>query len=520
VDAASVRDFRKSPRDRVDTGRFWRYDGIGWPRSTAEIRPWNLAVVVVVALTIWGYISIGPNGRLEPGRPELHRTDFTVFTEAGAAFFDGRDPYEVANPRGWHYLYPPLFALLVAPLSLFDTESQVVIWFVINVAFAFGCFVEARKLWRLVAGAVPRRSRFVVSCTGIAAFLPFLDCMQAGQLGIAILYLLTLGLRLSLQYRSRSIWFLAGVILALPAAIKLVPALPVAFLLLNRWLAVAKPDAHKRPWAQAAGLTSGVLTGVLLYSLAIPASLIGWHSNLDHLSRWREQVVMNERVGPNANFNIHSFRNQSLANAIYLCHKAAIHGLATDSRPTTVRDRPERIVHPAVRVLIGFVLALLLSVGVLLGRRTDALDQATAYALACCAILLVSPVSWGHYYMSAALAVLFVPTWLLRLGRPIEARLAAVIPPILSWSYYVAMPYTGGIGLLGLGTTVWFVGVCGLILWNELARTRGAAKAAFREVHGRLPAGRISPLASGREIGAPLGQPAEEAAAELSSVPG
>ena len=124
-------------------GKRWRYKGIGWPRSCAEIRLWIPGTVVVVALTIWGYVSIGPNGRLEPGRTDQHKTDFTVFTEAGAAFFDGRDPYRVTNPRGWHYLYPPLFALVVAPLSVFDTESQVVIWYVVNVVFAFGCFGEA-----------------------------------------------------------------------------------------------------------------------------------------------------------------------------------------------------------------------------------------------------------------------------------------------------------------------------------------------------------------------------------------
>ena len=46
---------------------------------------------------------------------------------------------------------------LVAPLSLFDTESQVLFWYAVNVAFTFGCFGEARRLWRLVGGPEPRR---------------------------------------------------------------------------------------------------------------------------------------------------------------------------------------------------------------------------------------------------------------------------------------------------------------------------------------------------------------------------
>ena len=266
---------RLSRIDPAVAGKRWRYEGIGWPRSGAEIRLWIPGVVVVVALTIWGFVSIGPNGRLEPGRTDQHKTDFTVFTEAGAAFFDGRDPYRVANPRGWHYLYPPLFALLVAPLSVFDTESQVVIWYCVNVGLAFGCFGEARRLWRLVSGAKLHRSLWVAGLACLAVFLPFLDCMQSGQLGIAILYLLILGFRLVLQDQSRSSWFLGGLILALPAVIKLVPSLPVVFLLIQRWSAVAKPHSEPRPWAQATTMTAGVFTGVLLFVLAIPASLIG-----------------------------------------------------------------------------------------------------------------------------------------------------------------------------------------------------------------------------------------------------
>ena len=110
-----------------------------------------LGTCIAVAATINGYVVIAPRGRIEPGRVEMHKTDFTVFTEAGAAFFDGRDPYRVTNPRGWHYLYPPLFALLVSPLTVFDTASQVAIWYALNMVLSFGCFFEARRLWRLLA---------------------------------------------------------------------------------------------------------------------------------------------------------------------------------------------------------------------------------------------------------------------------------------------------------------------------------------------------------------------------------
>ncbi len=449
-------------------GGLWRYEGIGWPGSTSEIRPRNVAVAIVAALTIWGYVSIAPNGRLLPGRTEEHRTDFTVFTEAGAAFFDGRNPYRVMNPRGWHYLYPPLFALLVSPLTVFDTESQVVIWFAVNVVLAFGCLVEARRLWRMVAECVPECPLWPVIYASLTALLPFLECMQAGQLGIAILYFLLLGFRLVLRDRSLSVCFLGGVILALPAVIKLVPALPVACLLLHRWSAVIRPRPGWRSWARAATLTGGVLAGVILFLLVVPAAIIGWRANLHSLDQWRARIVMNQRVGPNANFNIHSYRNQSLANAIYLWEKTGPRLLGRETQPDDAPDRPERVVHTEARILVVVVVAILLMTGCTLGRRTDHLDQTTAFGLACCASLLVSPLSWGHYYMAQAPAVLFVPLWLLRRGRLLQARAAAMLPALLTWSYYLAMPYTGGLGLLGLGTTAWFLGACGSILANEV----------------------------------------------------
>jgi hypothetical protein len=449
---------------------WWRYSGIGWPRSLGEIRLSIAVAVFLSAATIWGYLFIGPRGRNVPGRVEQHMTDFTVFPEAGAAFFDGRDPYRVTNPRGWHYLYPPLFALLLAPLSLFDTETQVVFWYVVNVALMIGCLAEFSKLWRRIARTRPENARWFVGCAAMSALLPFLDCMQAGQLGIGILYLLLLGFRLGTQTERWLLRFFGGVILALPAVVKLVPALPVGCLLLFRWTRVFRPVSRPGSRVRPAALTLGVLIGACLFIFVVPASLIGWRRNLDYLREWQARVVANDRVGPRSNFNIHSYRNQSLANAAYLWDRATARSPHAGPASASLPDRPERIVHREVRVAIGIVLAMLLVTGVVLSRGTESLEQAVAYSLACCATLLVSPLAWGHYYMALVPAVLVVPIWLSSLGMPVLSRVIAVIPPVLSWLYYVAMPYTGGFGLLGLGTTAWFLGVCGLILGLEARR--------------------------------------------------
>ena len=67
-------------------------------RGLTDVRQyWWLYLSLVAALTIWCLVDVMPRGSINRQRINEHRTDFTVYTEAGAAFFDGRDPYQVSN---------------------------------------------------------------------------------------------------------------------------------------------------------------------------------------------------------------------------------------------------------------------------------------------------------------------------------------------------------------------------------------------------------------------------------------
>ncbi|HEY1784543.1 MAG TPA: hypothetical protein VGG30_03310, partial [Pirellulales bacterium] len=121
-------------------------------QSGGEAGPWpwwlgrHPLLALTAALIVWGLIDVRSRGRIEPGNLVEHRTDFTVYTEAGAACFDGRDPYAVTNARGWGYLYPPLFAILVAPLSRLDPQWQVTVWFFVSLLMLWGCYRESTLL--------------------------------------------------------------------------------------------------------------------------------------------------------------------------------------------------------------------------------------------------------------------------------------------------------------------------------------------------------------------------------------
>jgi hypothetical protein len=461
-----------------------RYDGVGWPAKRGDVKPRGFLVMLAIGLTIWGYVDIGPRGRNEPGKTEMHQTDFTVFTEAGAAFFDGRDPYEVHNPRGWHYLYPPLFAILVSPLAAFDTQSQVLVWYFLNCVMASACFLEARRIWkRLSIELEPRFARRLAWCGLLVAILPTLDCMQAGQLGIAILLLLLVGFRLVVFGGSRSSRFAGGLVLAFPAAVKLVPALPVAFLAYQSWARIVDRHDRKANFGKAATLTAGLLTGAFLYLIAIPAAFIGWDANLRYLEGWNSRIVTNERVGPSENFNIHSFRNQSLTNGVYLWTKGIVPEPEPGEESKVQPESPDRAPNKGVRVVIAGLIGLLVITGFVIGRRGDPLDQAVSYSLACCGMLLVSPLAWGHYYMAEAPGVVLVPLWIARRGWPRAALVLATAPLILTLAYYMSMDRVGALGLLGLGLTAWFVLVCVLLLVLECMnrssfRARGSGSIA------------------------------------------
>jgi hypothetical protein len=465
--------------------QWWRI-----PRSFEQIQFHHVAIVLVLGLAAWGYLDVRHRGEVVPGHIESHSTDFTVYTEAAAAFLDGRDPYRVTNPRGWFYLYPPLFALLVSPLASLSSQSQVLAWFAVSVLLAFGCYYETRRLWRFLlafeseAGG-PGVDRFpkpvpLGLLAGATVLLPSLECLQRGQVGIALLYPLLLGFRLALTGGNWSIRCLGGVVLALPVVMKVIPALPVGLLLAQWWAVILAQGWSRRSVANGAPVSLGVVLGLLLFVLFIPAAWIGWEPNLRHLSTWAQKVVMNKDPGHEAKVDIDTAANQSLANAAHRLaarFRAVVEGTALGSvdedksNPaawmTAViaraeRRRADQNVRRAVQAVQAIILTWLLVLGVTMVQRRDLLGQAAIYGLNNLAVVLVSPVAWTHYYLLALPALLFVPLWLARRGRPIAARVVAPVPALLIWAHYLARPWVGTIGLLGLGTAVWFVAVLGL----------------------------------------------------------
>jgi hypothetical protein len=479
-------------------------------------------IVLLVAASVWGFLDVRRRGYPYPDCPEEHRTDLTVYTEAGAAFFDGREPYEVANPRGWTYLYPPLFALLLAPLHPLPMQDQVTVWFFLSLLVCWGCYRECRRIVTIVCDENPRvRAAWTrwFPWLGIAAVtaaaLPTLNCLQRGQVGIVKMYLLLLGLRVILNGRSYRAWLLGGVVLALPVVLKIVPALPVGFLLfflLAETFAWARNQRKRRKTLDAsqinlpaghahfplrfASSSLGFSVGLALFFLIIPAALIGWNANLHHLDTWGRFMLTkadNGGMDPRSG-NSHSARNQSLQNAAYRLGNFGSHLLAggPDDRLVERFDAPKMAMDSSAadRFLFlsraTFGLALL-ALGVRLARQPgNKLNMATGFALSCVTMLAVSPVARAHYFLLLAPAILLVPLWLDLHGRPRAGVVMAAIPPVLSILHYALLPYAGRVGQLGFGTAAWLMAAMVLIARTDSA-TLHAAKSNNREAADSTP---------------------------------
>jgi hypothetical protein len=442
---------------------------------------------LLIAFAIWGWLDVVPRGMVNHQRIHEHRTDFTVYTEAGAAFFDGRDPYQVSNPRGWRYLYPPMFAILVAPLHVLPPMGQVAVWFVLSVGMVFGCYFELRRILDYVLARTSpsakdsARLTLCVCAAAIAtAMLPAFNCLQRGQVEIFKLYLLMLGFRLALTGTRAWTWALAGVVFSLAGVLKLTPLLPVGCLLLYEARLALSARREPGAWRRPISLASGLTVGLLMFALAIPAALTGWNRNLQHLETWFSKVVTKVVDVRTTDFgeDVRTIRNQSLDNAAYRFGNFLNYQFAAGPDDTLI-DHPHDASlklpmddpHVGELIVVARVLALvaLLLFVIRASFETKLIGRGTVFGLACVATLVVCPVARACYFVMFLPAIPFVCTRLLELNLRRSAEVFAWVPIGLVWLHYLLLPTSGRVGLMGLGAAAWFLASCVVLQRPSLA---------------------------------------------------
>ena len=89
--------------------------------------------------------------------------------------------------------------------------------------------------------------------------------------------------------------------------------------------------------------------------------------------------------------------------------------------------------------------------------------------MACAVTLVIARFARAHYFVMLVPSALFLAAWLWRAGRPRLAAAHLAVPAVLVVLHYSLMNVVGWYGLLGIGTTFWYIASCAALLRLDAA---------------------------------------------------
>jgi hypothetical protein len=347
--------------------------------------------------------------------------DWIVYWTAARQFPRVADPYLFPAPAGDYYIYPPLLALLMGPLGRLKPADAASVWYAINIAMLAGCYFEWRRIDRAVRDRPP--PGWLLLTTVFLGALPITSSLQGGQMSVLILYCLLLGGRLIFFADGVVNWMAAGLVLALPAAIKLSPGLVGAVAVLQL-LGAPAGGAISQPRRRALTLALSLAGGSILWFLVVPAMIAGWQRNLDLLRMFADHVVF-----ARATLNDTAPTNQALVQAVRTWCGAigAVLG-------TSIRSGFITAVTTALALAFGLPVALAMR---RLIRSGTGLDHVVVFSLSAAASLFYSPITWHFHFALALPFVAAAPLYWIERGNVRAARRLTVSVAVVFLLQYV-----------------------------------------------------------------------------------
>lgn len=346
----------------------------------------------------------------------------------------------IDNPN--YYLYPPLFAIAMLPLTWLSYPAAFAAWLAMNVLFL------AASLAIFLTGRRPR-PLVTAGCILVAgAFYPVWHHLKIGQSSLLVLLLLTAAYALLRARRDTA----AGLVLSGAILLKLTPGILLVLLAL-----------HRR-WRAATAAVAGVLALSALSSMVVG-------------------------IGPQATYFLRMVPMLGAGTAFY--PNQSLNGFLTrvlhmgDYRKADLSlDLP----WPRLLAVAAGLVIIVLSVAAIARRRRELGGESfqDGYATLVMASLLVSPISWEHHYVLALL-----PAWIL-LERWGAAGAAGRVPPVLAGAALAMMGSRVTLAMfekLGPGplapvlSSLAFLG--GGLLWWLFLAGRGRPRAGVAVAGGR-----------------------------------
>ena len=239
-----------------------------------------LGILLILGLACGIGISTLYRGAFGPKR----RTDLTVYLKAAETIAEGQASriYDVTNTRGWHYVYSPLLAILLVPITKWPLGVTVLLAYLLSLACLAGNLMFSRrfpenarpsKISRQGQASVPeslgcRPAPWQIALAMIFCLPMLLNTFTRGQFGIITLFFMA---AIFCSYLKRQ-KVLAGFLLAFAVTLKISPLAFLVFFFLM-----------KREWK----ILMSTALGFGLFLFLLPSLAIGFHTNWELLETWK-----------------------------------------------------------------------------------------------------------------------------------------------------------------------------------------------------------------------------------------
>jgi hypothetical protein len=323
------------------------------------------AVILFFAFFAWiTLFRAGPYG--PPGHQwgsPAHRTDFTVYRDAAAAVLHGQDPYLIRNVRGWAYVYPPPYSIVMVPFALLPLPESVLAWYFACVGLTISAVFMSGRLAEVPSMSV-RKKLALLFIPALIVAVWFTVGLTRGQASVLMSWLVIAAIFWEKKGRTAAgAACLGGAVLLKAFALTLL----CYYIWRGKWKMVA-----------------ATLVAILLGGLVLPSVVFGWRGNLHYIGEWTNEVAA-----------------PALGSESSRTHSELYDQLLSMERPRNqdLGSVMQRLIKGDQTRLMVLAIAAVLALPIwVLGRRANARSEPLILGAVVVWMLLVSPVAEDHYF--------------------------------------------------------------------------------------------------------------------------
>lgn len=412
--------------------------------AASRLRRWERAGLVCFAMLMAAFAVLT---EIRSCYQNTRKTDFGIYLRAAYAARSGGDIYRSTDNNGYHYTYPPPFAVVMMPLAdapdgvsrdgLLPYPVSIALWTLFN-------FLLIARIVDVLASLVlpkePRGSRrwwYARTVPIYVAFGGLFYSVGFGQVNVAAVAMLAEMLRARRSGQSLQ----SGCWLAAAIALKVFPAYLLLYL-------VALRDRRA---------LLGVALGLFVALAVIPVAGLGIDRTEAAYRSFASRVLLPGALGTDNPDDLKELLNPTVNDNQAIL--AVIHNNLYPERLNQPASKATRSVHYAIGAALTLITLL-----VFIRRRGEVVADEIIFAGALMLLMLhISPMSHMHYYAFGV--VLAAGLWLQGMSRSANVWPGwPVVLPLMVWGIGTALPLLPGeafevMRFRGLGPA------CSLVLW-------------------------------------------------------